>query len=252
MPQLSVVIIAKDEAARIGACLASATEVADELLVLVDERTTDATAEIAARYQARVVHSPWLGYRDTKQRATDLATHDWVLSLDADERLSPELLGSIQAWKASEPTAQGYRMHRLTSYCGHWVRHSGWYPDTKLRLFHRAAYRWAGGAVHEYLEATRPEAEPPLLKGDLLHYSFANQAEHIAKIQHYTALEAEQLAAAGKHIGGFHLWLKPAWVFVRIYLLQQGWRDGQAGLRIAHYSAWSKHLRYAKARKLRR
>jgi glycosyltransferase involved in cell wall biosynthesis len=249
MQSLSAVIITRNEARNIGPCLRALQGVCDEVVV-VDAESTDNTRAIAEGHGARVTVRAWTDYSNQKNFANGLATHDLVLSLDADEVLSPELRASILEVKRDG--AQGaYSMHRLTNYCGSWVRHGGWYPDTKVRLFDRRQARWEGAHVHETL-ALAPGTPITLLKGDLLHYSYHTIADHETRIERYSDLHARKMLAEGRQAGVVKLWLSPAAKFLQGYLLQGGFLDGRAGYDIARLSARAVHLKYAKLNALRR
>jgi len=249
MQPLSAVLITRNEARNIGRCLEALQGVCEDVVV-VDAESTDETRSIAAGHGARVTVRAWTDYSDQKNFANALAAHDLLLSLDADEVLSPELRRSIVAVK--QAGARGaYSMHRLTNYCGSWVRHGGWYPDTKVRLFDRRQARWEGEHVHETL-VLASGTPITLLHGDLLHYSYHTIADHEARIERYSDLHARKMLAAGRHAGPVKLWLSPVAKFVQGYLLQGGFLDGRAGLDIARLSARAVHLKYAKLNALRR
>ena len=244
---LSVVVITFNEAANIGRCLQAAAAVADELVV-VDSFSTDDTVAICRAHGARVVQNAFAGYVAQKNFATAQAGFDHVLQLDADEVLTPELVAEIQTIKA-DFAAAGYTLPRLTNYCGHWVRHGGWYPDRKLRLYDRRRGRWTGHLLHERFEVA---AGQPVgaLRHDLLHYSYTSIAQHLAQFNHFSTLGAQELAAQGRRASGWQLWLKPPWKFFQQYVLQRGFLDGFAGLCIAYLSACSVFVKYAKLRVL--
>jgi glycosyltransferase involved in cell wall biosynthesis len=247
MEGISAVVITRDEEHNIGRCLASLEVVADEMLV-VDSGSTDATCALATKAGARVVHHPWAGYAAQKNHANSLACHPWILSIDADEALSPELARSIV--EARQKGLLGaYRFNRLTNYCGTWVRHGGWYPDAKVRLFHRDAARWEGDHVHERL-VLQPGTAVTHLRGDLLHYSITSLEDHRARIERYSALKAQELLEEGRRPGLLKRWLAPTFKFVQGYLLQGGFLDGKAGWHIARESARAKHLKYAKLQRM--
>lgn len=250
MAQLSVVIIALNEAANLGACLAAAAPVAEELLV-ADTGSTDETCHIAEAHGARVCQLPWEGFAATKNRANALAAHDWILSLDADEVLSAELQAAIQAEKARLPASGELagEFNRLTNYAGRWVRHSGWYPDWKPRLFHRAQAHWAGAYVHEQLRLA-PGVERRRLPGLCYHYSVHSRADHRRRVARYAELRAQELHAAGTPPARHRQWLKPPIAFLRHYLWRGGFRDGRAGWNIARFSAYSRWLREQRLREL--
>jgi glycosyltransferase involved in cell wall biosynthesis len=216
----------------------------DEILV-VDSGSTDRTMEVAQRYGARVLEANWRGYAGQKNYAADQATHDWVLSLDADEALSEDLEGEIWQLKKNGPEFDSYTMPRLAQYLGKWILYSGWYPDRKIRLFDRRKATWIGEFVHE---SVRVEGTVGQLRGNLLHYTCGSLTEHIKTMDRYTTLAAEELAAHKRTVGLRHLVVDPAWAFFKTLILQQGFRDGLEGLTIAYMAAMYTYLKYAKAR----
>ena len=221
---LSVVIITKNAASQLAACLESAP-IADEILV-VDSGSTDGTAELAAARGARVIQKEWLGFGRQKQFAVDAARNDWVLCLDADERVSPALHASIEAVLA-QPAAQAYAMPRRNRFMGRWLNHGEGYPDWSLRLFDRRHARWSDDPVHETVVADAPAGR---LAGDLLHESAETLAAYLDKQNRYTSAQAETLFKAGKRAGVAHLLLSPALRFLKFYFLRLGFLDGVAGL----------------------
>lgn len=249
MQGISAVIITRNEERNIGRCLSSLKEVVDEVIV-VDAESTDATQRIARELGARVVERAWTDYSDQKNHANDLAMGPYILSMDADEALSPELSASLRA-------AQGkgldgaYACDRLTNYCGTWVHHGGWYPDTKVRLFPKDGATWEGAHVHEVLRLADPRP-PTRLKGDLLHYSYYTIADHKERIERYSSLHAQAMYEAGKRAGFIKVWLSPIVKFIQGFLLQLGALDGKAGWNIAWYSARAVHLKYLKLQALSR
>ena len=243
MPSIAVVIITKNEEKNIGRCLASVKSIADEIIV-VDSQSTDNTATICQQHGVQFVTRPWAGYSATKNFANSLATSDYILSLDADEALSPELLAQLVKEKN---TLRGvYEFSRLMSYCGHWIRHGGWYPDKKIRLFPRTKARWNNSAVHEDLEFDR-ELTCAQLSGDILHYSYYNIAEHISRLNLYTDLSAAKLAQKSSTTLLFKALLNPVIRFVRNYVLRGGFLDGKYGLIIAVITSIEVFIKYAKA-----
>jgi glycosyltransferase involved in cell wall biosynthesis len=247
MKSISAVIITRNEARNIGRCIASLKGSVQEVVV-VDAESTDDTRIIAEGLGAKVVTRRWTDYSDQKNFANGLAAGPYILSLDADEALSPELATALH--KATAEGLKGaYRFNRLTNYCGSWVRHGGWYPDAKVRLFPKAAARWEGEHVHEEL---RLQEGLPIchLKGDLLHYSYHSVSDHAERIERYSSLHAKAMKARGKRAGWVKLWLSPVFKFIQGYVFQLGLLDGRAGLDIARYSARAVHLKYAKLRQL--
>jgi glycosyltransferase involved in cell wall biosynthesis len=243
---LSAVVITQNAAAEIAACLESAA-FADEILV-VDSGSGDATAEIAARRGARVLQKDWLGFGRQKQFAVEQAAHDWVLCLDADERVSPELAASIRRALAN-PAAPVYRMARRNRFLGRWLRHGEGYPDWSPRLFDRRAARWSDDAVHEKVLYA---AAPGTLAGDLLHESAESLARYLEKQNRYTTLAAEQLHARGQGAGMRELVLSPLARFVKFYLLRLGFLDGTAGLVHTAIGCMNSFMKYAKLIELNR
>jgi hypothetical protein len=221
---LSVVIITKNAALQLGACLESAA-FADEIVV-VDSDSSDGTAEFAAKHGARVLQKEWLGFGAQKQFAVEAAHHDWVLCLDADERVSERLRASILAALAA-PAAQAYAMPRCNRFMGRWLRHGEGYPDWSLRLFDRRHARWSDDPVHEKVLTDTPVAQ---LKGDLLHDSAETLAGYLDKQNRYTSMQAGALFQAGTRAGVAQLLLSPALRFVKFYFLRLGFLDGSAGL----------------------
>lgn len=231
---LSVVIIAFNEAKRLPECLASVEGLADEVVVL-DSGSTDETVALAARAGARVEHQSFLGYVAQKNKALDLATHDLVLSLDADEALSPELYRNLLALK-SKAEGLAFEFNRRNWYCGRFIRHGSWYPDRKIRLWDRRLGRWAGEGVHEFLD-WKGSAKPVWVEGDLLHYTIEKVKDHWQQVLRYTDLAAGDLKQ--KSWGYlFAKWVVNPWyTFVKGYFLKAGFLDGWQGLAIAFLSA---------------
>src|SRR5713226_860877 len=218
----------------------------DELLV-VDSESTDATREIAARCGARVIVNGWPGFSAQKQIATDAAAHDWLFSLDADERVSPELQASIGSLRSAneESLADGYRVARRAFYMGRWIRGGGWYPDRQLRLFKRTRGHWRERLIHESV-AMDEGACVETLKGDLLHYSIRDSAQHQHVIEtRYAPLGAQQMLRDGRRTSSFQIKVAGPAAFVRSFVLKGGWRDGRAGLTIARFAARHAALKHA-------
>lgn len=216
----------------------------DEILV-VDSGSTDRTMAIAERFGARVTEANWRGYAGQKNYASDQATYDWVLSIDADEALSEDLEAEIWQLKKNGPTYDAYTLPRLAQYLGKWILYSGWYPDRKIRLFDRRKACWVGDYVHESVKVTGTVGA---LKGNLLHYTCGSLTEHLKTMDRYTTLAAEELAARKKPIGLRQLLLDPIWTFFKTYILQRGFLDGLEGLTIAYMAALYTFLKYAKAK----
>ncbi len=241
MPNLSVTVITRNEAAHLAAALDS-VRWADEIVV-VDAESTDETVAIARRYTDRVVVRSWPGYAEQKNYAAALARHDWILSLDADERVTPALAREIQALLGSDPPCRGYRIPRVTWYLGRWIRSTDWYPDYQLRLYDRRAGRWQARRVHE---SVRVEGRTGRLRHELLHYPYRDVAHHVQTIDRYTTLAAEDLRAAGRRVGLLGLALHPPLAFLRNYVWRGGFRDGVPGFLVSALGAYYVLLKLAK------
>ncbi|MSQ64306.1 MAG: glycosyltransferase family 2 protein [Betaproteobacteria bacterium] len=243
---LSVVLITHNAAAELPQCLASVA-FADEVVV-VDSGSSDGTAEIATRYGARVVAKDWLGFGRQKQFAVEQAAHDWVLCLDADERVSPELAASVvRALQA--PAAPVYRMARCNRFLGRWLRHGEGYPDWSPRLFDRRHARWSDDGVHEKVLYA---ASPGTLEGDLLHESGEDLGRYLEKQNRYTALAAQELHRRGQRAGLAQLALSPLLRFFKFYLLRLGFLDGLPGLVHISIGCMNSFMKYAKLIELQR
>ena len=216
----------------------------DEILVL-DSGSNDRTVEIASNLGARVVEASWHGYAAQKNIAAELAAHDWILALDADESVSEALEAEIWQIKKSGPRFDGYTVPRLAQYLGRWILHSGWYPNRKVRLFDRRKATWVGEFVHESVTVNGAVGH---LKSNLLHFTCNSLSEHLRSIDSYTTLAAQELVARGTNIGFASLLLDPPWTFFRTYLLKLGFLDGLEGLTIAYMAALYNFVKYSKAR----
>src|SRR5579863_7197183 len=215
----------------------------DEILV-VDSGSIDRTVELAEKLGARVIESHWQGYATQKNYAAEHACNDWILSLDADEALSESLEGEIWTLKKKGPDYDAYTMPRLAQYLGRWIRHGGWYPDRKVRLYHRAKAKWVGEYVHESVVVN---GSVGMLQGDLLHFTCHSLSEHLRTLDRYTSLAARELVARGQPVTMRRLTIDPAWTWFRTYVLQRGFLDGPQGLAIAWMAALYTFLKYAKA-----
>ncbi|MEP7310134.1 MAG: glycosyltransferase family 2 protein [Acidobacteriota bacterium] len=249
MPKVSVTVITLNEAADIGAALTSVAW-ADEIIV-VDSKSTDDTVAIARQHTDRVVVREWPGYVEQKNYAASLAANDWILSLDADERVTPELAQEIAAaMTPATPAYGGYRMPRVTYHLGRWIRTTDWYPDYQLRLYDRRAGAWTGRYVHEAL--TVSGAAVGRLRGELQHFAYRDIADHLETINRYTTYAARQMRDAGQHAGLLRLTGHPPLAFLRNYLLRGGVRDGIPGFVISAMNAYYVFLKFAKLAELRR
>jgi len=243
MPSISAVIITYNEEKNIARCIESVSRVADEILV-VDTFSTDATESISKNLGATFIQHAFEGHIEQKNFALSQAKHDYILSLDADEALSAELEASIAAIK-KDWKHDGHECNRLTSYCGQWIRHSGWYPDPKIRLFDRKKASWGGINPHDRI-IMAPDATTRHIPGDILHYTFNSVAEHVAQVNKFSEIKAEGLFKKGENISPLRLVVEPLFKFFKSYVLQAGFLDGWYGLIISVNSAHAIFLRYAK------
>jgi glycosyltransferase involved in cell wall biosynthesis len=242
MPTLSVILITRNEEANLDDCLASLEGIAQQIIV-VDTNSTDRTLEIAQKHGAVVSQPPdWPGFGPQKNRALDLATGAWVLSLDADERLTPALRAEILSAMHSNNT-HCYAIPRLSWYCGRFMHHSGWHPDYVDRLFKRGSARFSSDLVHERLLPNGPVAK---LKNPMLHYSFMNHAQVMQKMARYSTDSAKQAFALGKTSSPLKAVLHAAWSFLRTYVIRLGFLDGPQGFSLAISNAQGTYYRYMK------
>jgi glycosyltransferase involved in cell wall biosynthesis len=242
MPTLSAILITRNEEANLEDCLASLDGLATQIVV-VDTQSTDRTLAIAQRYGALISSPPdWPGFGPQKNRALDLASEDWVLSLDADERLTPDLRAEIMG-VLDKPQTDCYAIPRLSWYCGRFMRHSGWTPDYVDRLFKRGSARFSTDLVHERLIPKGPVLR---LKNQMLHYSFMNLAQVQEKMERYSTASAQQAFVRGKTASPLKAILHSAWSFFRTYILRAGFLDGPQGFSLACSNAQGTYLRYMK------
>lgn len=241
--KISVVIITHNEEDRIGPALESSAPVADEIVVL-DSGSTDRTVEIAREFGARVFTHPFEDYGTQKNAAMARTGCEWVLNLDADERICDSLRKEILELKGGpEPAADGFRIRRKSFYLGRWITHSGWYPERKLRLFRKEKARWEG-RIHERLVL---EGTVSRLDGEILHFTYRNIADHIARVNRYTSFQAEEIVRRGEKFLFLRALLLPPITFIRHYLWRAGFLDRFPGLVIALISSWTTCLKYLKA-----
>jgi glycosyltransferase involved in cell wall biosynthesis len=238
-------VITLNEERNLSRALASLQPVADEL-VIVDAGSVDRTHAIATEYGARLLLRDWTSYSDQKNFAAGSASHEWILSLDADEELSSALQTALLDWKIRKPETAVYEVARRAWYLGEWIRHSGWYPDFQRRLYRRDVAKFSG-TIHE---ALRFAGRPGRLHGDLLHYTVQSFAEHEAKVERYTTLAARQMYAAGKRSWRAAAWLATPWSWLQNFFLRGGFLDGYRGALIAQMAARSVRLKYTKLGKL--
>ncbi|HYE65894.1 MAG TPA: glycosyltransferase family 2 protein [Pyrinomonadaceae bacterium] len=242
--KITATIITFNEADHIRAACESVAW-ANEILV-VDAESTDATREMARACGARVIKRAWPGFASQKQFAADSATHEWIFSLDADERVSDELRASVEdlLYTSETQLADGYRIARRSFYLGRWIRGGGWYPDYQLRLYRKSRGRWEGAYIHESVKMDQ-DARIETLKGDILHYSVRDAAHHHRMIgERYAPLAARQMFEQGRRTSPWRIAAAGPAAFVRSYLLKGGFRDGLAGLSIANFAAHHAFLKH--------
>jgi glycosyltransferase involved in cell wall biosynthesis len=245
--KLTVTVITYNEGPHIVEALQSVSW-ADEI-ILVDSHSTDDTVERARPYVSRIDARDWAGYGTQKNHAQDLASNDWILSIDADERVTPALADEIKGVLRAGPGASGYKICRVSNYLGQWIRSTDWYPDYHIRLYDRRAARWSEHTVHESI-GCRGRVEK--LRGELLHYPYRNVSQHLAKIDRYTTLVAEQWSAEGRRSAAWQALIYPRLAFLRNYILRGGFRDGAAGLLVSKLNSYYVFLKYVKLFEMQR
>jgi glycosyltransferase involved in cell wall biosynthesis len=245
---ISAVVIVYNEEKNIRRCL-EALGWAREIVV-VDSGSTDRTVEIAREFTDRVIIHEFEGYVRQKNYALDQAAGEWVLAVDADEVVTPGLLGGIRhVWSQEKDRYDGFTVNRQSRFCGKWIRHCGWYPDRKLRLFRRRKGRWEGEDPHDRV---RVEGKVRDLDLDLLHYTYDDLTEYIEQMQKFSTVAAQAKFDNGRRANLFDVTLRPAAKFLKAYLLKQGFRDGRHGLILCVGAAFSVFLKYAKLWELQR
>lgn len=244
--KISAVIITYNEERNIGECIISIQEVVDEIVV-VDSFSNDNTKQICEKLGVKFVQKLWEGYSAAKNWGNSLCKYEYILSIDADERLSEELKKSILERKGN--LSGTYTFNRLTNYCGKWIQNSGWYPDKKKRLFPKSEAYWNDNSLHEKLLFHHSQSDT-YLKGDLLHYSFYSIESHISKINKYTEIEAQQAFSSGEKVSYFAWIMGSFFKFIKIFILHKGYKDGLHGFLIASFSSYSKFLKYAKLKQI--
>lgn len=243
---LSLVVITKNEESNIRRCLES-VPFAGEILVM-DSFSTDKTCEVAQSMGAKVLQEAWKGYGPQKKRATELAKYDWILSLDADEALSPDLRSEIlQKFSQLDPQV-GYECPRLSYHLGRWIRYGGWHPDLQLRLFNRLHSQWPQSQLHERVQALRTQR----MSHNILHWVFDNFSDQVNTNDRYSTLQAEEMFRKGQKFSIFSLIFKPHSKFIELYFLKRGILDGLPGFLIAVSAAYSAFSKWAKLWELER
>lgn len=242
-PTLSAIVITRNEAHNLHDCLQSMHGLVDEIIV-VDSQSSDNTVAIAQQHGAKVSQpADWPGFGPQKNRALDLATCDWVFSIDADERVTPELAAEIKYLLQSCDANAAYKVPRLSSYCGKFIHHAGWQPDYVLRLFKRGTARFSDDLVHERVVTEQPVHA---LKQHLLHYSYLNFSQVLSKVDAYSTASAKQAYARGKRSSVAGALGHGAWAFFRTYIIRRGFLDGAHGLALSISNAETSYYKYLK------
>jgi len=247
VPKLSVTVISFNEAGNLKNALESVAWADD--IVVVDSESTDETAAIARQFTDRVVVRPWPGYVAQKNYAASIAAHDWIFSLDADERVTPELAADMRRTLASDPPHAAYWVARITWHLGRWIRTTDWYPDRQLRLYDRRAAEWTGRYVHEAVTVRGTEGR---LLGELQHRPYRDVADHLETMDRYTTYAARQMHESGGRAGIVQIAAHPPLAFLRNYIVRGGIRDGAPGLIISAMNAYYVFLKFAKLWELER
>ena len=245
-PMISACIIAMDEADRIERCLSS-VDWADEVLV-IDSGSSDETVALCQKAGARVIETDWPGWVAQKQRAVDAATHDWIFAIDADERVDEELRTALLALRdgaLQDPTTpRAYAVCRKVWFLGQWIRHGGWYPEWRTRLFHRGHAHWAGVDPHDRVEVDG--AKVRIRRGHLEHYTYRSMEDYLRKTNRFSSVAAAEKHKRGRKASWWDLTMRPPFRFVRMFLWRRGFLDGRAGFILASLAAYSVFLKYAK------
>jgi glycosyltransferase involved in cell wall biosynthesis len=244
---LSATVITFNEERNIAGAL-ERLRFADEIVV-VDSGSTDATVEICRRFTDRVFHRDWTGFVDQKNYAVERAAHDWILSIDADERPTPALAAEIGRLREAGFDRPGYRIPRVAHFMGRWIRHGDWYPDYQLRLFDRRRGRWQGGRVHE---SVRVDAPAGVLRGEIEHYTYRSLSDYLRRLEIYSTLAAADYRARGRRASPLRLAADPPLAFLKNYVLKRGFLDGVPGLMVAVMAGVSVFFKYAKLYELQR
>ncbi len=246
MAKISAVIITKNEELNIKRCLESLDPVADEIIV-ADSKSTDKTREICLKFpKVKFIETEWKGFSPTKNFANDHAQFDFILSIDADEELSPELQNEILELKPRILMNHAYYLNRITNYCGTWIYHSGWFPDYQLRLFPKIGSQWNAAQVHEHIEFSKP-LKIDYLKGHLNHYSYYTIDDHIERMKSYTSLGAEKVLSKNEKFLLLKAVLNPWLRFFKTYIVKRGFQDGAYGFSISIMASFTVFLKYFKA-----
>jgi (heptosyl)LPS beta-1,4-glucosyltransferase len=245
MIKISSVTLAKDEEKNISRCILSLQNVVDEIIVVLDDKTLDQTESIVRTFpHVILLKTEWRGYSQSKQAGLDMTTNDWVLWIDADEEVTPDLANELKELKTNETLKYAaYSVPRKAFYLGKWIKHSGWYPGRVVRLFDKRKVNFINKAVHEHLDAG---GDVGLLKGDLNHFTDPNLEHYYKKFNIYTSLAAQDLSKAGKKLSILDITFRPVFLFFKMYILRRGFLDGIQGFILAASSAHYVFTKYAK------
>ena len=239
--RLSATVICKDEAEKIRGCLES-VRFCDEVVV-VDSGSTDGTLEICRELADVVVETDWPGHVAQKNRAVDLATGDWILPLDADERVTPELAGEVRAVLAAGPSVDGYRINRHVHYLGRWIDHSGWYPEPRVRLFRRDKGRWGGTDPHDEVRVDGAVGD---MRGEIVHFTYDDLEDHVRTLNRFSSILAGEHSRQGRRFSWLALLARPPLEFLKKYVFKRGFLDGAPGFYVSSLSAVYVFLKLAK------
>lgn len=250
MQKVTAVIITYNEEKTIRRCLESLYSVADEIIV-IDSYSTDQTKQVCEGHTIKFIEKKFEGYIEQKNFGNSLSTHDYILSLDADEALSPELQNSILELKMQVKMHDAYFVHRKNNYCGKWIRFSGWYPDKSIRLFNKTKGQWGGPTPHEYVVMNQGSSIERL-NGDILHWSYETHREHQERSKHYAEMAAIYLHQKGVEVNAIMICIKPIFRFIKHYIIKFGFLDGKAGFQISKISALEVYHKYKKLKQLYR
>ncbi|MFA6923234.1 MAG: glycosyltransferase family 2 protein [Bacteroidales bacterium] len=246
MISASIVIITLNEERNIERCLNSVKDISDDIIV-VDSYSNDKTKEICKKYDVNFIEYDWKGYSETKNYGNSIAKYDWILSIDADEVVSEKLKKSLLNVDLNSGF-DGFYLKRLNNYCGKWIKHSGWYPDRKIRLWNKNKAKWEG-EVHEKIVLEK-QSEIGCLKGNLLHYSYYTIKEHIKRIEKYSDMSAQEYFKKGKKSNIFKIYVAPVFKFILNYFIRLGFLDGYYGFIICKLTAYTTFLKYYKLKKI--
>jgi len=248
MPNISIVIITFNEASNIERCILAAQQLSSDIVV-VDSYSSDETEVICKKMGVRFFQKKWIGYSDQKNYGNSKAEHDWILSIDADEELSPELIANIKTLFDKSVLHDAYNINFITRYCGKWIKHGKWYPEKHTRLFNKKSINWNQNEVHEGLSISN-DHNVGKLKGLIRHYTINSIGEHLQKVNHYSTLGAEKMFRKGKRASFIKLYISPFVRFIVDYFFRLGFLDGFQGFCIAMITAHESFLKYAKLREI--